>query len=230
MTARRILSHPLLWTAVVFVILPQVAGANPFTGQSGFVDIAAALRLPVRDESDHERIVRATLDWLTANDRWLLILDNVSDRRLIDRFAPDRAAGDVLVTSRERVFAEAGMPRALDVGDLNEDEAVAFLLARTGRRDPQRPERAAASALAAELGYLPLALEQAAAYIAETDAAFGDYLEAFRKRRLTLLERSSALVARDTVAVTWAANFEAVASLRVFSWGSRAVLVSNLRL
>jgi len=177
---------------------------------SGFVDIAAALRLPVRDESDHERIVRATLDWLTANDRWLLILDNVSDRRLIDRFAPDRAAGDVLVTSRERVFAEAGMPRALDVGDLNEDEAVAFLLARTGRRDPQRAERAAASALAAELGYLPLALEQAAAYIAETDAAFGDYLEAFRKRRLTLLERSSALVARDTVAVTWAANFEAV--------------------
>ncbi len=177
---------------------------------SGFVDIAAALRLPVRDENDHERIVRATLDWLTANDRWLLILDNASDRRLIDRFAPDRAAGDVLVTSRERVFAEAGMPRALDVGDLTEAEAVAFLLARTGRRDPPRAERAAASALAAELGYLPLALEQAAAYIAETDAAFGDYLEAFRKRRLTLLERSSALVARDTVAVTWAANFEAV--------------------
>jgi branched-chain amino acid transport system permease protein len=43
MTARRVFTHPLLWTAVVFVILPQVAGANPFTGQSGFVDIATTM-------------------------------------------------------------------------------------------------------------------------------------------------------------------------------------------
>jgi ABC-type branched-subunit amino acid transport system permease subunit len=43
MTAKRILTHPLLWTAVVFVILPRVAGANPFTGQSGFVDIATTM-------------------------------------------------------------------------------------------------------------------------------------------------------------------------------------------
>ena len=43
MNARRILTHPLLWTAVVFVILPRVAGANPFTGQNGFVDIASTM-------------------------------------------------------------------------------------------------------------------------------------------------------------------------------------------
>ncbi len=43
MTVRRVLTHPLLWTAVVFIILPQVAGANPFTGQSGFVDIATTM-------------------------------------------------------------------------------------------------------------------------------------------------------------------------------------------
>ena len=43
MTARQILTHPLLWTAVVFAVLPYVAGANPFTGQSGFVDIATTM-------------------------------------------------------------------------------------------------------------------------------------------------------------------------------------------
>jgi ABC-type branched-subunit amino acid transport system permease subunit len=43
MTARRIFTHPLLWTAVAFVILPYVAGANPFTGKSGFVDIATTM-------------------------------------------------------------------------------------------------------------------------------------------------------------------------------------------
>src|SRR3984957_19946884 len=43
MTARRVFTHPLLWTAVVFVILPFVAGANPFAGQGGFVDIATTM-------------------------------------------------------------------------------------------------------------------------------------------------------------------------------------------
>jgi ABC-type branched-subunit amino acid transport system permease subunit len=43
MSARRFIGHPLLWTAVVFVILPYVAGANPFTGQAGFVDIATTM-------------------------------------------------------------------------------------------------------------------------------------------------------------------------------------------
>jgi ABC-type branched-subunit amino acid transport system permease subunit len=42
-TARRIVTHPLLWTAIVFVILPFVAGANPFAGKGGFVDIATTM-------------------------------------------------------------------------------------------------------------------------------------------------------------------------------------------
>ena len=40
----RLLLHPLLWTAVLFVLLPYVAGANPFTGNwSGFVGIATTM-------------------------------------------------------------------------------------------------------------------------------------------------------------------------------------------
>jgi ABC-type branched-subunit amino acid transport system permease subunit len=42
--AARVLTHPLLWTAILFLILPRVAGANPFTGQwSGFVGIATTM-------------------------------------------------------------------------------------------------------------------------------------------------------------------------------------------
>jgi len=43
MSASRILTHPLLWTAVAFAVLPFVAGANPFIGQGGFVDIATTM-------------------------------------------------------------------------------------------------------------------------------------------------------------------------------------------
>jgi branched-subunit amino acid ABC-type transport system permease component len=41
--ARRIFTHPLLWTAIVFAVLPFVAGANPFVGKGGFVDIATTM-------------------------------------------------------------------------------------------------------------------------------------------------------------------------------------------
>jgi ABC-type branched-subunit amino acid transport system permease subunit len=40
---RNPLTHPLLWTAILFVVLPFVAGANPFAHQGGFIDIATTM-------------------------------------------------------------------------------------------------------------------------------------------------------------------------------------------
>jgi len=177
---------------------------------SGFVEIAKTLRLPAAESNDQEVAVTAVLEWLKRRGGWLLILDNVEERGDLRRFVPEHGKGDVLITSRETVFGELGIPRALELQDLDADEALRFLLARTGRENADSNDRAAAAELATELGHLPLALEQAAAYIAETNAAFAAYMRAFRKRRVTLLEKAGGLVAHDTVAVTWAANFEAV--------------------
>ena len=177
---------------------------------SGFVEIAKTLRLAAAASTEQEHIVRAVLEWLNGTDGWLLIFDNVDDRSDVAAFLPQRGNGHILITSRESVFQEIGIARALDVVDLDGDEAVRFLLKRTARDESDPQEQVAITELAAELGNLPLALEQAAAYIAETNAAFSDYLSSFRKRRVTLLEKSGGLVSHDTVAVTWAANFEAV--------------------
>jgi tetratricopeptide (TPR) repeat protein/class 3 adenylate cyclase len=177
---------------------------------SGFVAIAETIGLAGAESTDHAQIVKAVLQWLNRTESWLLVLDNADDRREVQPLVPEPGHGDLLITSRESVFPELGIPRALEVRDLNGDDAVRFLLARTGREDAEPDDRAAACELAADLGNLPLALEQAAAYIAETAASFSAYLSAFRKRRVTLLEKAVGLVAHDTVAVTWAANFEAV--------------------
>jgi tetratricopeptide (TPR) repeat protein len=174
---------------------------------SGFVEIAKVLRLSASASDDQEHIVAAVRGWLDANDKWLLIFDNVEERRAVLPFVPQRGKGDVLITSRETVFQELGIARALEATEFGDHEAVTFLLARTGRGDD---ERAVAGALARELGSLPLALEQAAAYIAETNAGIADYLTAFRKRRVALLERAKDYVAHETVATTWSANFAAV--------------------
>ncbi len=178
--------------------------------KSGFVEFAKVLRLAAAASTDQEQIVRAALEWLNGTNRWLLIFDNVDDRRDLRPFVPDRGEGHILVTSRESVFQELGIARAIEAIDLDSAEAVGFLYKRTGREAGESAEIVAAAELASELGNLPLALEQAAAYVAETNANYSDYLASFRKRRVTLLERASGLVSHDTVAVTWSANFEAV--------------------
>ena len=184
-----------------------VNAETPTALTSGFVDIARTLSLTKADSSDQEQAARSALEWLDSTNRWLLVLDNVDERRAVTPFVPQRGRGDLLITSRESVFQDLGIPRGIDVGDFDRDEAVRFMLARAARGDG---ESDAARELAAELGRLPLALEQAAAYIVETNATLSDYLSSYRKRRMALLEKASGLVARDTVAVTWAANFEAV--------------------
>jgi tetratricopeptide (TPR) repeat protein len=190
---------------VFWVNAESVAGLT-----SGFVEIAQTLHLGAAAGSDHERIVAAVLKWFDDADRWLLILDNVEGREEVRPFVPKSDKGDVIITSRESAFGEFGIARSLEVADLRGDDALHFLLSRSGREDAAPDDRAAAAELASELGHLPLALEQAAAYISETNAAFSAYLQAFRKRRLALIERSAGLVSHDTVAVTWLANFEAV--------------------
>jgi tetratricopeptide (TPR) repeat protein/transcriptional regulator with XRE-family HTH domain len=177
---------------------------------SGFLEIAAVLRMPAALSNENDAAVKAVLEWLNSTAGWLLILDNVDDRRDIQPFIPEHGQGDLLITARETVFAELGIPRALHVGDLDPGEATRFLLARTGRDAAAPSDLADAAALSAELGYLPLALEQAAAYVAETNATFSAYLNAFRNRRVAVLEKAAGLIAHDSVAVTWAANFEAV--------------------
>jgi tetratricopeptide (TPR) repeat protein len=85
------------------------------------------------------------------------------------------------------------------------EEAVEFLLKRTGQKD-----EAAARALAKELGCLPLALEQAGAYILETGIGLSGYLSRFQERWQEILRLGRPISYRDTVATTWEISFQDV--------------------
>jgi Tfp pilus assembly protein PilF len=92
-------------------------------------------------------------------------------------------------------------------------EALAFLLKRTGRDfGNNSTEHTAATQLAEELGYLPLALEQAAAYILTLETRFQIYLETYHKLRVKLLERAKPKFGNypESVATTWLLNFKQV--------------------
>ena len=83
--------------------------------------------------------------------------------------------GHILITSRHPtwpLFASVHLP------PLSRTASTALLLSRTEQED-----RGAADALAGELDDLPLALEQAAAYVRQSKVSLGEYLELFRARR-----------------------------------------------
>jgi cellulose biosynthesis protein BcsQ/tetratricopeptide (TPR) repeat protein len=139
--------------------------------------------------------------WLEQNDRWLLILDEANDSTLAHGIVPPNMRGHVLYTTRTQQISELGaQPIALT--SLSREAALGFFQNRLGRSELTASERSAAGQLVDELGALPLALEQAAAYIVNRKARVDDYVASFRKRRFGLLDQQPAVSAGRQVSVS----------------------------
>ena len=161
----------------------------------------------IDEKADLETAAAATKAWLSREDGWLLIFDNADDPALVRNYLPSvRAGGKVLLTSRAKSFAKVGIREPFRVETLDPEDAVKFLIERTGNADTE-----AAAVLAEELGYLPLALEQAAAYIETVGGGFTEYLARYRRQGLALLEKGEPSTDYPkTVATTWTLSFTAV--------------------
>jgi tetratricopeptide (TPR) repeat protein len=117
---------------------------------------------------------RAVRDWLERDGRrCLVVFDNALDPDGIRPLLPVCGSARVLITGSRRPLAGLGAGVPVDV--FSPDEALAFLAELTGLADT-----AGARALARELGYLPLALAQAAGAIAAQDLAYWTYLGRLR--------------------------------------------------
>ena len=138
---------------------------------------------------------QAVLAELRARDRWLLVFDNASGPGEVAGVLPS-GAGHVLITSRAQDWAEVAVPVEVDV--LARAESVAILAARVpglGEADAGR--------VAAALGDLPLALAQAAGYMAGTGTAAAEYLDLLAARAAQVLDQGrSAAYPRSLTAVT----------------------------
>jgi len=161
-----------------------------------------ASRLGLPELRDQEAQLGLLFDELGRRERWLLIYDNAEHPRDLALYRPPAGRGHLLVTSRNPAWGAMATPLRLDI--LPRAEAVAFLRTRIGRDDP------IAGALAAALGDLPLALEQAAAYLEQHPTSLGDYLGLLRERAAELLGLGELADHPDTVATTWALSLARV--------------------
>ena len=144
-----------------------------------------ALNLPERGEQELEVIINAVRDELNHRNKWLLIFDNACDFESIEKYLPQASSGHVLITTQNPDGRQIGVPHKIETW--TRPESIAFLKHRTGQEHDKD-----AGELADALGDLPLALEQAGAYIENSGISIAKYLELYKNRRAALRKDESA--------------------------------------
>jgi len=191
-------------SAAEYDIVWWVRSEEPVTLASDYASLVKALDLPEKEAADQKLIIQAVKHRLEQIPKWLLVFDNAREAIEVRDFIPHGQMGHVLITSRNARWRGTATP--LDVKVLERSESVDLLLKRTGYTD-----REAAGALADALGDLPLALEQAGAYMEAKGRSLPYYLEMFTKRKNELWDREGPPPDYpDTVANTWNIAFDEV--------------------
>ena len=164
-------------------------------------------------QQEQEIAIAAFLRWLDTHINWLLVMDNADTPEFLSAYLPRNPQGHILLTTRTHDLAPLHIHKPLLLKALSEEASLQFFLHRCNRHNANVEERQSAAELAGELGYLPLAMAHAAAYIAYRQTDFAHYLELYREQKLALLELSGVL-GEDThltsIRATWELNFQAL--------------------
>ncbi|MFF6840877.1 tetratricopeptide repeat protein [Streptomyces tanashiensis] len=150
--------HPVWW------ITAETVGEL----DAGLAALARAMQPAYVGVLPEDALRERALQWLAAHDHWLLVLDNVSDPADVKPLLARATRGRVLITSR-RATGWQDLAETIAVPELDPEEAAA-LFARVCPGD-------GVAEVCAELGHLPLALRQAAAYCSEAGISPRAYLD-----------------------------------------------------
>jgi tetratricopeptide (TPR) repeat protein len=194
-----------------------VGADTPESLMTGYINIAELLSLPQKDEENQAVILKAVKAWLQTNNSWLLILDNVNDLTLVRQFLPSATKGHILLTTRiaDLTSLNLGIVHSVEVQTLSPEQGTLLLLRRAkllasdallNQADPQ--DRDVARQLSQELGGLPLALDQAGAYIASTHRSLTKYLEMYHQNHAKVLKERRNDAYPESVATTWNISFQ----------------------
>lgn len=195
------------------------------TTQNYFVDFCNHLDIILQPDFKPEDLQREVKSWLSENRDWLLIFDNLESTDTIQPYLPTIIQGRIIITTRNTRI-DFGSQIALGV--FNMDEALVFLKKRLS--DNEKLNMAfynnnandfdnAAPVLIARLGFLPLALEQAAAYIKEAKCTITGYLKLLGESGLLAFEEKYSAPEHyeksndfeKIITATWNISFNAIA-------------------
>jgi tetratricopeptide (TPR) repeat protein len=174
---------------------------------AGFGEIAKVLQLPQQDEQNQSLIIAAVKEWLKTHERWLLIVDNADDLTVAREFLPSSAQGHVLLTTR--AAATGQIAQAVELKKMSHHDGALFLLRRAKRIADQGEWETATEAdqrvaleIAQAMDGLPLALDQAGAFVEEMRLSLTEYLNLYRQEGAKLLAERGELATDDHPSVT----------------------------
>ncbi|KAJ5533594.1 hypothetical protein N7494_010146 [Penicillium frequentans] len=215
-----------------------VHASNAFRFEQGYREIAEQARIPRCRDSDAD-LMRSVVNWLRDLKRkWILVLDNLDDNRFLNEpryseggevdakmppvgYLPHSANGSIIITTRDRRVALDLVDDncIVQIDPMTQPEAVSLLDRMLGDQGKE-PNRADVLKLAETLEYMPLAIEQAAAYIRRQFPLYSiqQYIRDFERsddERLRLLAHEAGRHYRDweaknSILVTWQLSFNQI--------------------
>ncbi|MEU7164354.1 tetratricopeptide repeat protein [Streptomyces morookaense] len=203
-----------------------IAADSPANVEQGLAALATALQPAASKALTAEALAENGMQWLATHTGWLLILDNVNDPADIAGLLARAPGGRFLITSRlATVWHDATTIIRLDV--LGPSESMALLTHIVTAGGPR--DMAGAAELCAELGHLPLAVEQAAAYLAQNPLLSPRmYLDLLRRDPASMHQQGGAgvTVAERTIARIWRVTLDRIDELhhlaadllRILAW------------
>ncbi|KIL65403.1 hypothetical protein M378DRAFT_44860, partial [Amanita muscaria Koide BX008] len=146
---------------------------------------------------------------------WLMVFDNADGGyKMVEKFIPPGNGGGILITSRDRALGRITRgTHCLEVTELEEEEAIALLLKSAAVDCNSVNVGIAAEKLVAELGCIPLAVDQAGAYVQSCGCGLDYYLELFMKHRAKLMqdkEFTGASLYKYSTYGTWEISIEEI--------------------
>ncbi len=185
---------------------------------AGVTAVTHRLDLPEKDAEDPKQLIEALKVHLMQLTRWLLIFDNVENLQLLEGFLPTEIKGHLLLTTLSQITGTRAHRIAVEPMDNNTGAELllrrAKLIAIESTLEHMAGTDAAiARSLSEDMGGLPLAIDQAGAYVEETAMSLSEYVQRYQKERRDLLDRRGSWVSEYSehpipVAATLKLSFE----------------------
>ena len=160
-------------------------------------------------------VARAVIAWLRLQENWLLIIDNLDDVSVADGLLPaTQNGGHTLITTRNP-NAKNIPAEGLEIPLLSENDSADLLCIRSDIMEAQlATSRPTANEIVRELGYLALAIENAAAFIRSANLNLIEFLPIYRGSRKQILSRPSGSkhAYPHSIVVTFLLSFDKVKS------------------
>ncbi|MCL2198810.1 MAG: tetratricopeptide repeat protein [Defluviitaleaceae bacterium] len=174
--------------------------------------LANSLGINTGGDMDADKLGVLLQDWQSKNDAWLFVFDNVEKTEIVQPYISPQCKGHVLITSRKQDLG-IGACKTINIDVFPVEEALDFMRSRLEQHPNLISNDIELTVLIRQLGYFPLALEQAAAYMQRAVIDCGMYLKKLDKKGLEVFEGDLSTTATDytsTINKAFSISYEAL--------------------